>query len=89
MATESGMSGSPDDPWASLPALIETARAGGWLIDAAELEVGANRPPGASTRASAAADPAAGGGGNEKWSVDVEVSAPAPMAPSSRPRGPP
>ena len=61
MATESGMSGSPDDPWASLPALIETARAGGWLIDAAELEVGANRPPGASTRASAAADPAAGG----------------------------
>ena len=63
MATERAISTPPpDDPWASLPALVEAARAGGWLIDAAELQVGApGRAAGASASASAAADPAAGG----------------------------
>ena len=63
MATERAISSPPpDDPWASLPALVEAARAGGWLIDAAELQVGApGRAAGASASASAAADPAAGG----------------------------
>ena len=59
MATERAISSPPpDDPWASLPALVEAARAGGWLIDATELQVGA---PGRAAGASAAADPAAGG----------------------------
>ena len=57
--TESAISGSPEDPWASLPALVEAARAGGWLIDAAELEVGAPKA-GASAGAPTAADPADG-----------------------------
>jgi serine/threonine protein kinase len=57
--TESAISGSPEDPWASLPALVEAARAGGWLIDAAELEVGAPKA-GASAGAPNAADPADG-----------------------------
>ena len=61
MATEGGISGSPDDAWASLPALVEAARAGGWLIDAAELEVGAPRSAGASAAAAAEAAPAEGG----------------------------
>jgi serine/threonine protein kinase len=33
-----------DDPWASLPALVEAARSGGWLIDAGEIEFGASSP---------------------------------------------